>query len=104
MSLRIKKNDQVVVIAGKNRGTKSRVLFVVPDKDRAVVENVNMVKRHTRARGQGKPGGIIEKEAALHVSNLMLWCEKCKRGVRYGTRVAEDGKKSRVCKKCGTAI
>ena len=70
MSLRIKKDDKVVVIAGRSRGTTSRVLYVIPSKNRAVVEHVNMVKRHTKPRGQGKPGGIVEKEAPVHLSNL----------------------------------
>jgi large subunit ribosomal protein L24 len=104
MSLRIKKNDKVVVIAGRNRGTTSRVVYVVPSADKALVENVNMIKRHTKAKGQGKPGGIVEKEAPIHMSNLMLFCEKCKRGVRFGTQVAEDGRKTRVCKKCGGPV
>ena len=104
MSLRIKKDDKVVVIAGRSRGTTSRVLYVIPSANRAVVEHVNMVKRHTRARGQGQPGGIIEKEAPIHVSNLMLFCDKCKRGVRFGSKVSDDGRKSRVCKKCGSTI
>ena len=104
MSLRIKKNDKVVVIAGKNRGTTSKVLFVIPSKSRAVVEHVNMVKRHTRPRGQGQPGGIVEKEAPIHLSNLMLVCDKCKRGVRFSASVDADGRKTRVCKKCGTVI
>lgn len=104
MSLRIKKDDKVVVIAGRSRGTTSRVLYVIPSKNRAVVEHVNMVKRHTKPRGQGKPGGIVEKEAPIHVSNLMLFCDKCKRGVRFGTQVSDDGRKARVCKKCGSTI
>lgn len=104
MSLRIKKNDQVVVIAGKNRGTVSRVLYVIPKKNRAVVEHVNMIKRHVRARGTGQPGGIVEREAPIHLSNLMLYCEKCKKGVRFSARTNEDGTKQRVCKRCGSIL
>jgi large subunit ribosomal protein L24 len=103
MSLRIKKNDRVVVTAGRSKGVVSRVLYVIPDKDKAVVENVNMIKRHQRARGQNKPGGIMEREAPIHLSNIMLYCEKCKRGVRFGANVGEDGK-HRVCKRCGGAV
>jgi large subunit ribosomal protein L24 len=103
MSLRIKKNDRVVVIAGKNRGVVSRVLYVIPKKNRAVVENVNIVKRHTRARGPNQPGGIVEREAPIHISNLMLYCEKCKKGVRFGTKV-EGETKQRVCKGCGSIL
>jgi len=105
MSLSIKKNDRVQVIAGKYKGTVSRVMVVMPSKNRAVVENVNMVKRHMRARGPQQPGGIIEKEAPIHLSNLQLYCENCKRGVRFGAEVRNDGQeKVRVCRKCGSVL
>ncbi|MGB9691527.1 MAG: 50S ribosomal protein L24 [Candidatus Sumerlaeaceae bacterium] len=104
MSLRIKKNDRVVVITGKNRGLVSRVLYVIPKKNRAVVENVNMIKRHMRARGPNQPGGIVEREAPIHISNLMLYCEKCKKGVRFASRMTSDGAKQRVCKGCGSVL
>jgi large subunit ribosomal protein L24 len=104
MALRIKKNDRVVVIAGKNRGVVSRVLYVIPKKNRAVVENVNIVKRHMRARGPNQPGGIVEREAPIHISNLMLYCEKCKKGVRFGTQITPEGAKQRVCKGCGSVL
>lgn len=104
MALRIKKNDRVQVATGKYKGVVSRVLYVIPQKEKAVVENVNLRKRHTKPRGQNKPGGIIEKEAPIHMSNLMLYCEKCKQGVRFGADIADDGTKSRVCKKCGGAV
>lgn len=103
MSLRIKKNDRVKVITGKDRGTVSRVVAIIPEKHRALVENVNMVKRHTRARGPQQPGGIIEKEASVHLSNLMLYCENCKTGVRFGSEVRND-EKVRICKKCGNTL
>jgi large subunit ribosomal protein L24 len=105
MSLRIRKNDRVEVITGRDKGTVARVLYVVPKKEKAVVENVNMVKRHTKARGPKKPGGIQEKEAPIHVSNLMLYCEKCKKGVRFGVKERDGaGEKQRVCKQCGTGL
>jgi large subunit ribosomal protein L24 len=104
MSLRIKKNDKVEVITGKYKGTVSRVIGVRPDDNRAVVENVNMMKRHTKARSAQQPGGIIEREATIHMSNLQLYCDSCKRGVRFGTKVSDDGARSRVCKKCGGAL
>ena len=105
MSLRIRKNDRVEVIAGRDKGTVARVLYVVPKKDKAVVENVNMVKRHMKSRGQKKPGGIQEKEAPIQLSNLMLFCDKCKQGVRFGVKLSEGtNEKQRVCKKCGTAL
>ena len=105
MSLRIRKNDRVEVITGRDKGTVSRVLYVVPKKDKAVVENVNMVKRHTKSRGPKNPGGIQEKEAPIHISNVMLYCEKCKQGVRFGVKEADGTKeKQRTCKKCGATL
>ncbi len=105
MSLRIKKNDKVEVITGKYKGSVKRVLEIMPSENRALVEDVNIVKRHTRARGPQQPGGIIEKEASIHMSNLQLFCENCKRGVRFGAQVSEDGaEKLRVCKKCGKPL
>jgi large subunit ribosomal protein L24 len=104
MSLRIKKNDRVVVIAGKDRGVVSRVLYIIPKKNRAVVENVNMIKRHMRARGANQPGGIVEREAPIHMSNVMLYCEKCKKGVRFAAHTTPDGAKQRVCKGCGAVL
>lgn len=101
MSLRIRKDDRVKVIAGKDKGTVSKVLSVQPDKNRAVVENVNMIKRHMKARSAEQRGGIVEREASIHLSNLLLYCESCKAGVRFGTDVRDDGTKARVCKKCG---
>ena len=105
MSLRIKKNDRVQVIDGQYKGMVSRVLYMVPEKDQAFVENVNMRKRHMKRRSQNQPTGIVEKEGAIHVSNILLYCEKCKAGVRFGTKTGEDGKeKQRICRKCGTAL
>ncbi|MBX7246517.1 MAG: 50S ribosomal protein L24 [Candidatus Sumerlaeaceae bacterium] len=105
MSLRIRKNDRVEVITGKFKGKVSRVLYVIPEKDRVVVESVNVVKRHQKARGQNRPAGIVEKEAPIHISNVLVYCEKCKSGSRFGVKVSDDGKtKSRFCKKCGSTI
>ena len=106
MALRIKKNDRVEVITGKFKGQVSRVLFVNPDDERAAVEGVNVVRRHSKAGrgGNRRGGGIIEKEAPIHMSNLQLYCEKCKRGVRFGVTETAEGQKQRVCKKCGTAF
>lgn len=105
MSLRIRKNDRVEVIAGRDKGAVARVLYVVPKKDKAVVENVNMVKRHMRARGPKQPAAIVNKEAPIQLSNLMLYCDKCKRGVRFGIKETDGGKeKQRVCKDCGATL
>ncbi len=97
----IKKNDLVMVIAGKEKGKSGRILKVLPEKGRVIVEKINFVKRHTRPHGQQRQGGIIEKEAPLHISNVMLLCEKCNKPVRIDHRFIEGGKKVRYCKKCG---
>jgi len=97
----VRKNDLVKVIAGKEKGKTGKVLKVLPKKNRVVVEKVNFIKRHSRPGGRTRQGGIIEKEAPIHVSNVLLLCSKCNQGVRMGKRVLEDGKKALVCKKCG---
>ncbi len=101
MALHVRKNDSVMVIAGKERGKTGKVLRVIPKKSRAFIERVNMVKRHTKARGPQLPGGILEKEASIHISNLMLMCDKCNAPVRVGKKILEDGEKVRVCRRCG---
>jgi len=101
MALHVRKNDSVMVIAGKERGKTGKVLRVIPKKSRVIIERVNMVKRHTRARGPQLPGGILEKEASIHISNLMLMCDKCNAPVRVGKKILEDGEKARVCRRCG---
>ena len=97
----IKKNDLVTVIHGKEKGKSGRVLKVLPEKERVLIEKINFVKRHSRPHGQQRRGGIIEKEAPLHISNVMLLCEKCNKAVRIRHRMVESGKKVRVCQKCG---
>jgi len=97
----IKKNDKVIVLAGKETGKIGSVLKVDVEKGRAIVEKINMVKRHTRAGAQSAQGGIVEKEASIHISNLMLVCNRCAEPSRFGKRILEDGTKVRVCKKCG---
>lgn len=97
----VKKNDNVIVIAGKEKGKIGKILRVFPAEGRVVVEKVNLIKRHTRPSQQNPQGGIIEKEAPIHISNVLLYCTKCARGVRVGRRILEDGKKVRYCKKCG---
>jgi len=100
---KIKRDDTVLVIAGKDKGRKGKVLKVIPAKSRVVVENVNVVKRHTRP-SQTHQGGIVEKEAPIHVSNVMLVCPKCGDPTRVGFSVLEDGTKRRLCKRCGEII
>jgi large subunit ribosomal protein L24 len=97
----IKKNDLIMVTHGKEKGKSGRVLKVLPEKKKVLIEKINFVKRHSRPHGQQRRGGIIEKEAPLEISNVMLLCEKCNKPVRIGHRIVEGGKKVRVCRKCG---
>ena len=99
----VKKNDLVMVITGKDKGKTGKVMRINKKKDRLVVEKVNMVKRHVK-QSQKTKGGIMEKEGMMHVSNVMIYCEKCSKPVRLGTRILEDGKKIRFCKKCNEAV
>lgn len=103
--LHVKKNDEVLVLTGKNRGARGRVLRVLPGDDRAIVEQVNMIKRHTRPNPQaGIQGGILEREGPLHVSNLKVICPECKKPARVGRKRLEDGRGVRVCKNCGATF
>ena len=97
--MRLKKGDTVKVIAGKEKGKTGKVLKVVADKNKVVVEKLNFVKRHQKPDAKGK-GGIVEKEAPIHSSNVMLICSKCDVATRVGHKFLEDGKKVRVCSKC----
>lgn len=99
----VAKGDTVMVIAGKEKSKTGKVLKVLPKKDGVIVEGLNMVKRHVRARGN-EPGGIVEKEAALHVSNVQLYCTKCVKPVRTSVKVLDNGDKQRTCVKCGTSL
>lgn len=104
-SLHIRKNDQVLVIRGKDRGKQGKVLRVIPSRDRAIVERTNMIKRHTRPNpSQNIKGGIVEREASIHLSNLMVVCSECGRAARSHHKVLADGRKVRVCQKCDGVI
>jgi large subunit ribosomal protein L24 len=98
--LSIRKDDRVMVTAGKDKGKIGKVLRVMPAKQSALVEKVNMIKRHTRPNAKGQ-GGIVEREAPIHVSNLAVLCTKCNEPARLGSARLEDGSRARVCKKCG---
>jgi large subunit ribosomal protein L24 len=100
----IKKDDFVKIIAGKDRGKQGRVLRAFPKEGRLTVERLNMIKRHTRPTQQMQQGGIIEQEGKIHISNVMLVCTRCERGVRVGHRRLEDGVKVRVCRRCGEVL
>jgi len=103
--LHIKKDDQVKVLAGKDRGKSGRVLRVFPGRSRAVVENINRIKRHTRANPQRNiQGGIVEREAPIHISNLKVICPECSQAVRVGYQILSDGSKVRICKSCEATI
>ncbi|MBI4404881.1 MAG: 50S ribosomal protein L24 [Deltaproteobacteria bacterium] len=99
----IRKKDLVQVMTGREKGKTGKVLRVLTKKGAVVIEKLNMVKRHTKP-AQNQPGGIIEKEAPLRASNILLYCEKCARGVRTGKKILEGGKKVRVCKRCHTQL
>lgn len=100
----IRKNDTVMVIAGKDKGKKGRVLSVYPGEGRIIVEKLNIIKKHQRPTQKQKQGGIVEKEGPMHISNVMLLCGKCDRPTRVSIKTLEGGKKIRVCKKCGEVI
>jgi large subunit ribosomal protein L24 len=101
---KIKKNDTVMVVAGRDRGKTGKVMRVLPDRGRVVIERLNIVKRHSKPRGAQSPGGIVEKEAPLDISNVMIFCDRCNAPVRVGVKTADDGSRNRVCRKCGEAI
>ncbi|MCL2140636.1 MAG: 50S ribosomal protein L24 [Dehalococcoidia bacterium] len=98
--MNIKKNDNVLVIAGKDRGKKGKVHYAFPRQNKVQVDGINIIKKHTRPRGQVKQAGIIEREAPLDVSNVMLLCPKCNKPTRIGITVLKDGKHARFCKVC----
>lgn len=102
-NLHVKKGDTVMVVTGKDKDKTGKIIQILSKKDGVIVEGLNIVKRHTRARGN-EPGGIVEKEAPVHISNVMVYCEKCKKPVRTRTTVLEDGKKARLCVKCGESF
>lgn len=102
--MHVKSGDTVVVIAGKDKGKKGKVLRVFPKENRVIVEGVNMLTRHKKAQGPTSPGGIIKTEGTVNSSNVMYYCEKDKTGVRVGSKVLADGKKVRVCRKCGEVL
>ncbi|MDI6822365.1 MAG: 50S ribosomal protein L24 [Actinomycetota bacterium] len=102
--LKARKGDKVLVIAGKDKGKKGKILVALPKRERVIVEGVNVVKRHTRPTQRNPQGGIIEKESAIHVSNVQLICPNCGQPTRIGKREISEGKRVRICKKCGQDI
>ena len=104
MAAKIRKGDTVQVITGKDKGKRGEVLRVLPEENRALVQGRNMVKRHTKPRGMGQPGGIVEQEASIHLSNLALIDQKSDKPTRVGFRVLEEGQKVRVAKSSGEVL
>jgi len=101
--VKLKKGDDVVVLAGKDIGKRGSITRVLPSADKVIVDGVNIVKRHTKPRGQVMQGGIIDKEMPIHVSNVALWCKDCG-ATRAGFRIDNEGAKHRICRKCGGEI
>ena len=100
----LKKDDQVEVLTGKDKGRVGKILRVLKDKDKVVVERINMIKRHTKPTEMNQQGQIVDKEAPVHVSNIQLICPECTKTGRIGKKILEDGTKVRFCKSCGESI
>lgn len=104
MGLGIKKNDTVLVLSGDNKGKRGRVLSIDFLKNRLTIESINLVKKHMKPSKKYQQGGIIEREAPVNLSNVMLLCTKCDKPTRIGNTILDNGKKIRSCKKCGEVI
>ena len=102
-SLKIKKNDTVVILSGKDKGKQGKVLGTIPSEAKVVVEGINMVTCHIKPRRQGEEGGIVKREAAIYASKVQVVCPKCKKGTRVAHKIEGD-KKTRVCKHCGAEL
>jgi large subunit ribosomal protein L24 len=100
----VRKGDTVMVVAGKDRGKRGKVLRVVPGKSRVVVERINMIKKHQRPTQKLRQGGIIEREGALALSNVLVVCPRCDKPSRLGVKILGDGRKVRTCRRCGESI
>ncbi|MBQ6336686.1 MAG: 50S ribosomal protein L24 [Ruminococcus sp.] len=100
----VKTGDTVIVLSGKDKGKKGKVLAVSPSEGKVIVEKVNMVSKHVKPRRMGEPGGIIKAEGAFYASKVQIICPRCKEATRVGHKIYEDGTKGRVCKKCGEAL
>jgi large subunit ribosomal protein L24 len=102
--MKIRKEDNVLVIAGKDKGKKGKIRFVYPKNNRILVEGINMIKTHSRAKAQVKQAGLIEREATIAISDVMLICTRCNKPTRVGFKTQEDGTKTRICRSCKEAI
>ena len=102
--MKIKKDDNVMVMAGKDKGKTGKVRFAYPEKKQVIVEGINFIKKHSKARGAAKQAGIIDLEAPVHISNVMLVCDKCNKPSRIGHKKMEDGRRVRFCRACNEVI
>jgi len=102
--MKIRKNDTVLVITGKDKGKTGKVRFAYPKKEQVIIEGINFIKRHVRARGRVRQAGIIQLEAPIYMSDVMLLCSRCNRPTRAGFRFLEDGRKVRFCRRCSEVI
>ncbi len=102
--MKIRRNDTVLVITGKDKGKKGKVRLTYPKKERILVVGINFIKKHVRATGQVRQAGIIERETPIQVSNVILLCNKCNHPTRVGFHTLEDGRKVRICRSCGEVI
>lgn len=98
--MKIRRNDVVYILAGKDKGKKGKVLKVFPAESHVIVEGINFIKRHQRKTREDQPGGIVQMEAPIHISNIAVFCSKCQRPTRVGFTTLADGTKSRFCKRC----
>jgi large subunit ribosomal protein L24 len=103
-AMKIRKGDNVLVIAGKDRGKKGKVRFAYPREQKVIVEGINFVKKHSKARGAARQAGIIDLEAPMDISNVMLLCNKCDKPGRIGQKKLEDGRMVRFCRACGEVV
>jgi large subunit ribosomal protein L24 len=102
--MKIKKDDTILVITGKDKGKKGKVRFAYPEKNRIMVEGINMIKKHAKAKPQVKQAGIIEREGLINAASVMLVCAKCNKPARVGYRMLQDGRKARFCRACGEVV
>lgn len=102
--MKIKKNDRVKILTGKDKGKQGKVLIVFPRRNKVLVQGLNMIHKHTRRTSQDQQGGVIQKESPIHISNLMVVCQKCSKPARVGYDKLSDGTKVRICKKCKEII
>lgn len=104
LATKLRKNDNIEVVAGKEKGKRGRIIAVLTRKERVLVESLNLIKKHMRASAQSKEGGILEKEGPIHISNVMLVCPKCDKATRVGSNMLDGGRKVRICRRCGESI